>query len=129
MKASTSCLPHPKDKVSPLLCKPSQFQYFSESIFTDPIIPVSAATIPQSSHLETVYDYVISGQTRYANRMREIESTALDLALVKTRAPSINSYWMVMADTKKVSIGTKAALYGDHVASIPEQSLASSLVD
>lgn len=134
MKIAISYPPLDSPKGSPFLSQNRQFQWTNTGNCIYPVIPASAATLLQSHGHRVFWDDAIVQKLSYRAWLDRLIKEKPDLVVIETKTPVIKRHWQIIKDLKQKSleIGNwklTVCLMGDHVSSLPQESIKNSPVD
>ncbi|MFC1622723.1 B12-binding domain-containing radical SAM protein [Patescibacteria group bacterium] len=129
MKISISYPPLETPKGKPTLGQNRQFQWFSSATYIYPMVPASAATLLKSKGYEVFWDDAIAQELTYQNWLERIILEKPDIIAIETKTPVVKRHWEIINELKNKLPNSKIVLMGDHVTTLPEESLKNSQVD
>jgi len=129
MKISISYPPILGIKGTPMISQNRQYQVFSEPTYIYPMVPAYAATLLHQAGYDVVWDDGIAEEKTYSQWLQEVEKGQPDVMMIETKTPVVKKHWNIIEDVKKVSSETCVVLVGDHVTSLPQESLENSKAD
>jgi len=134
MKIAISYPPLESSKGVPLLSQNRQFQWFSSPTYIYPMIPASAATLLKQNGHQVFWDDGIAEELSYSQWQERVIKEKPDIIAIETKTPVIKRHWKIINDLKEKSLGLKdwqpkIVLMGDHITSLPKESMESCRVD
>jgi anaerobic magnesium-protoporphyrin IX monomethyl ester cyclase len=129
MKISISYPPIDSGKGVPLLSQNRQFQYFHEPTYVYPVVPAYAATLLKDAGYDAVWDDGIAEGKSYDQWLAGLERNGPDLVMIETKTPVVKRHWRIIDDVKEVVPEANVVLVGDHVTTLPQESMENSKVD
>lgn len=129
MKIIISYPPISSDKGYATLGQNRQFQFFKEPTYIYPVVPATAATLLKRAGFEVVWKDCIAENLRYEQFLDFVKQEDPDLIVFETKTPVVKQHWKIIDQLKAQSPKLKAALFGDHVTALPEESFENSQVD
>jgi len=134
MKIAISYPPLEKIKGTPMIGQNRQYQTFSSCTYIYPIVPAYAATLLKKRGYQLFWDDGIAEKLSYPEWKKRIFKEKPDLIAIETKTPTVKHHWKIIDELKKKSleIGNwklEITLMGDHVTSLPKESLENSSVD
>lgn len=129
MRVSIGYPPLESERGRATLGQNRQFEWFSHPTYIYPMVPALAATLLAEAGHEVVWNDAIAEGWSYARFLEAFTADPPDLIVLESKTPVIGQHWRIIGDLKRISPGTRVALWGDHVTALPEESLARSAVD
>ena len=123
MKIMITYPPLPQGKGIPQLSQNRQFQWFNNPTFIYPVIPASAAALLKETNFEVVWKDAAAERMSYHDFIRFFEAEAPKLVAIETKTPVIRKHWGIITDLKQLNPTSQFVLMGDHVTTLPEESL------
>lgn len=105
----------------------AQVRYDIESIY--PVLPASGMTLLHNAGHKVKYVDAILKRLSVENFLKIIEDFQPELLIFETKTPIVKSNWKVVDRIKEDYPETKIAACGDHVTTLPEETLKRSAVD
>lgn len=132
MKIAIGYPPLESEKGIAQLSQNRQFQWTAAgpmAYFIYPVIPASAATLLVSKDYEMFWCDGLAEKQSYQEWVLNLLKIKPDLLAIESKTPVIKSHWQIIADLKKKLPKMKIVLMGDHVTSLPEESMINCPVD
>lgn len=129
MKIIIGYPPLKSKKGTPLLSQNRQFQWFNSPTYIYPVIPAAAATLLQTKGYQVVWLDGIAESWTYAQWFNRLQAEQPDLLFIETKTPVIKPHWQIIKKLKSKLPHLKIVLAGDHVTTLPEESLKHCPVD
>ena len=128
MKIAISYPPLDETK-HPTLGQNRQFQWFHNPSFIYPMVPAWAATMLRDRGHEVIWNDAVAECWEQGRFWSFLESWGPELIVMETKTPVVKLHWAIIDRIKREFPGTLAALVGDHVTALPEESMRSCPVD
>lgn len=128
-KISISYPPLPSEKGTPLLAQNRQFQWFSNPTFIYPMVPACAATLLKKNGYNVLWDDGIAEELTFEQWFLRLFKFNPNLVVIESKTPVIKRHWKIIEKIKKSLPKTVVVLVGDHVTSLPLESMKNSPVD
>lgn len=129
LKISISYPPLESDKGVPLLSQNRQFQWFSSPTYIYPMVPAYAATLLFKAGYQVFWDDGIAQKLTYSNWLTRLRRQKPDLIVIESKTPVIKRHWSIITEIKQELPQSKIILVGDHVSTLPEESMQNCPVD
>ena len=121
--------PIKSDKGVPLLSQNRQFQYFNSPTFIYPMVPAHAASLAQSKGYDVVWMDGIAEKKTLTEWVSQLRKEKPDLLMIEAKTPVIKIYWETIKKIKTKFPDLIIVVVGDHVTSLPIETLEKSPVD
>jgi len=129
MKILIGYPPTESEKGIALLSQNRQFQWFSNASYLYPVVLGSAASLLKfKGHKVKWLDCVAEG-INWSEFEKIIKKEKPDLFAFETKTPVIKQHWKTINKLKEKFPKLKIILMGDHVTSLPKESLQNSKID
>jgi len=133
MKIAICYPPLENKKGAPLLSQNRQFQWFSNSLVSYAIYPVvmaSMATLLQTKDHQVAWLDGIAKKWSFNKFLKKLKDFQPDLVVIETKTPVVKKHWQILKKIQNSkTLKFQTAIVGDHVSSLPEESLQNSPVD
>ena len=93
------------------------------------MVPASAATMLKKSGYKVVWMDGIWEDQKYAVWQENLIKQKPDLLALETKTPVVKLHWKIIDKIKKSNPNIKIVLFGDHVTTLPNESMENCLTD
>lgn len=131
-KIERICITYPpfeNNEGYPLMSLNGQFQWLRNPSYFYPILPAYAATLLKNNGYNVFFLDTIARNMDTIDWFSELDEIKPQLIFFEARTPTINYTWDTIETIKKKYDGIYVVLAGDHVTSLPEESLIKSKAD
>lgn len=131
-KIERICITYPpfeNNEGYPLMSLNGQFQWLRNPSYFYPILPAYAATLLKNNGYNVFFLDTIARNMDTIDWFSELDEIKPQLIFFEARTPTINYTWDTIETIKKKYDGVYVVLAGDHVTSLPEESLIKSKAD
>lgn len=131
-KIERICITYPpfeNNEGFPLMSLNEQFQWLRNPSYTYPILPAYAATLLKNNGYNVFFIDTIARNMDTIDWFGELDEIKPNLIFFEVRTPTINYTWDAIETVKNKYEGVCVVLAGDHVTSLPEESLNKSKAD
>lgn len=131
-KIERICITYPpfeNNEGYPLMSLNGQFQWLRNPSYFYPILPAYAATLLKNNGYNVFFLDTIARNMDTIDWFGELDEIKPQLIFFEARTPTINYTWDAIETVKKKYDGVYVVLAGDHVTSLPEESLIKSKAD
>ena len=128
-KVAVGYPPIESDKGVALLSQNRQFQYFNSPTFIYPMVPAYAASLVQSEGYDVVWMDGIAERQTMDEWVFGLEKENVDLLMIEAKTPVIKFYWEVIKNLKEKFPDLVIVIVGDHVTTLPIETLEKCPVD
>lgn len=132
MKVLITYPPLEAKKGIPQISQNRQFQWTASgplSYFIYPVVPSYAASLLKQKGYEVFWLDGLAEKLTYEQWMAKVKDIKPDIIAIETKTPVVKYHWEIIKQFKVQSSKRKVVLMGDHVTTLPKESLENCLVN